>query len=388
MANPQPYKKEIFFEQVTEPTLVRVKIDNELYAHTTNNFRDVRLHSNQGVEGYFIKSDVLKNIENQKRLTAENYDREKAKLTYIFKEPFDVESITLNIEDRNFESLVDIYVDGELLSAGHKIFDYSQETGNQEFTIKISKIRAKEVAIVYHLDKTTAFYKKYQNLQKATQYLTIKSVLFSNENSIKEVWDKTEIGLLHVETKEKKTSYIFKTNNIPFVKIQPNIEENSFNRDGKVYISDDSINWHYLNSFSLYLSTLSSKKNETILSRTRSKYLKLVVENRDNKPLNMESLSLYSTAKYLYFIAHTKKRYELYFGNKHLSKPLYEIEDLVSSETVSILATLSDKFFLESKVDEVSFFEENRKILFMILILLAVGLMIYIAFGLLQRTSE
>ena len=185
-ANTQPYKKDIIFQKVDkQSSLVRVKIDNEIYQNTNINYPSVRIQSTKGAEGYFIKPLQVYSVSNQKRLSATSYDRKNAKLTYHFDAPFEIEKIELHIQDRDFESLVDLYIDDKIVTKNVKIFDYSQETGNRNFSISIPKQKAKKLTIIYHLDNTTSFYKKYRNLQEPTQYLTIKSVTFSNQNQTK-----------------------------------------------------------------------------------------------------------------------------------------------------------------------------------------------------------
>ena len=389
-ANTQPYKKEIVLEKVTKPTLVKVALDNEIYKHATNSYKDVRLHSKSGVEGYFIKSLSTKNIENQKTLTATAYDRKDAKLTYTFREPFDVEKISLNIEDRNFESSVDVYADGKVVAKNEKIFDYASETGTQNFTIKIAKKKVKELSIVYHLDETTSFYKKYKNLKEMKKYLTIKSIRVSNSNKVEDVWNKTEVALYKSSTDEEKKekSYIFKTDNIPFSKIYVNTLEKNFKRSGQLFLSDDEKKWHSVKRFSILESSLNNQTHKFISGSHRAKYLKLVLFNADNKPLTIESLKLFTKPSYIYFIASKNEKYSLYFGDKNLTKPFYELESLVSNSDIAIEAKFTKLEALKvTKVsNKVSFFEVYKEQIFIFGMLLALGVLGYVAFGLLKRT--
>jgi len=381
----QPYRKLISFKTVSKPTLIRVKFDMELYNYTADDYRDIRLKNKYGIEGYVLKSYQSKNIENQKTLTAQSYSRAEGKLTYLFKKPFDVEKIVLNIEDKNFESLVDVFVDGKQLISKHKVFDYSAETGIHNFSIEIPKTKVKELVILYHLDKTTSFYKKYQYLRKMRQYLTVKSATFLNTNKIQKEWDRQTINLMSMETKEKETSYLFQTEYLPFSKLEPLIIQKNFNRKGRLYSSNDGITWHLINQFSLSLSTLNNEKRKNILGSSRAKYIKIVIENEDNKPLSIEKLTLFTMPLYLYFIATPKESYELYFGNKNLFKPKYEIEHLFTRNTDYTVATLSGKFSLPHNNVDVSFFEKYKEIIFIVVVLLSLGIMGYIAFGLLKR---
>jgi hypothetical protein len=389
-ANTQPYKKDIVLEKVTKPTLVQVELDNEFYNSTAYNYRDVRLHGKSGAEGFFIKPLSTKNIVNQKTLTASSYDRENAKLTYSFTKPFEVETIRLNIEDRNFESSVDVYADGELVAKGEKIFDYSNETGTQNFTIKIKKRELKELTVVYHLDETTSFYKKYKNLHEMKKYLTIKSITFSNNSKVKDVWNRTEVNLdkSSIDKKRRESSYIFKTDSIPFSKIAVNVLEQNFKRSGQLYASEDAKKWHSIKKFSISASSLNNQTHKFVSINHRTNYLKLVLFNADNRALTIESLTLFTKPNYLYFIANPNDKYSLYFGDKNLTRPSYELVTLVSDSDVTLNAKLSKLERLEvTKVSkEVSFFEAYKEQLFIVGILLALGVLGYVAFGLLKRT--
>ncbi len=387
-ANTQPYKKAIVFEKITKPTLVKVKLDNEIYQHTTYDYADVRLMSNRGVDGYFIKPHQAQRIDNQQTLTSTSYDRENAKLIYLFKEPFEIETITLNIEDRNFESTVDVYADGKLVRQNDKIFDYTQETGNRNFTVNLPKVKAKEVSIVYHLDKTTSFYKKYKNVKELSQYLTIKSVTFSNNNAIKPIFEITTMVTASILTKEKQSQYLFRTQGIPSNRIELDVVEKNFKRSGAIYASENGETWHHLKSFFYSNSTLNQEHNETIELENRSEYLKLVIDNQDNQALNIRAIKLLTLPNYLYFIANPNETYMLYFGDKNLTKPTYEVESLVDSEVSFITGNFGNMEQLDvtQTVKKISFFEEHKEMLFMLVILLALGTMAYIAFGLLKRT--
>ena len=386
-ANQYPYKKEIHMDSVSKPTLVQVALDTKLYKHTAPNYSDIRLYSTQGTEGYFIRSFQSKKIVNSQTLTASSYDRDNATLTYIFKKSFDIEKIELNIEDRNFESRIDIYINNIAIVKNIKIFDYSNETGNRNFSISIPKTKANLLKIVYSLDKTTSFYKKYQKLREPTKYLSIKSVTFSNFNKSIPIFEKRVISLDKKEIKDRESSYIFKVDSIPFSKIEINTIEKNFKRDGTIYISDDTISWRYIKHFTVLSSTINDEVQNIVDIEERSRYIKLEMSDNDNKPLTINQIKLFTSPNYLYFIANPNERYTLYFGKKDLEKPQYEIESLVNRNTDYIKGKFSK--IEELKVDviekKVSFIEEYKESIFIIVLLFALGVMGYIAFGLLRK---
>jgi len=367
-------------------------LDNEIYAYSNHDFSDIRLKSTNETEGYFIQSvQQPKQVSTSKQLTASHYNRKKTTFLYIFAKPFDVETIILNIEDRNFESTFDVYADGTLLVKDVKIFDYSRETGNRNFTIHIPKTKTKELKIVYHLDKTTSFYKKYRNVEILTQYLSIKSIRCLNTNQSKKSHLLTTTIPLESNTlKEKKSTYFFKSNNIPFSKLTVMVDNKNFKRSAYLYASDNNTTWHLVTRFSLFASTFNHQLHHSVNVTTRAKYLKIDIENGDNKPLEISTINIETLPKNLYFIAQVNETYKLYFGDKKLPKPYYELESLVDSSTPTIKGVFSpiEKLKVQKKPiieKKISFFEQHKKELFTVVILLTLGVMGYIAFILLRK---
>ncbi len=399
--NAQTCKKDITFENIDKPTLVQLELDNEIYKNSKNSFADIRLRNSKNeIEGYFIRSFKRKFVENTKTLTASSYNRKKGELIYKFNKPFDIENIKLNIEDINFESTVDIYANGKQLLSNYKIFDYSNETGTSNFTVKIPKVNTKEIKIIYHLDKTTSFYKKYQKLKEMSQYLTIKSVSFSNNNKSKIIWNSNKIAIKSTRNikEDKKTEYIFDIKNIPFSKIRISIKEKNFKRNGDIYISNDGFSWQYIKRFSFFSSTITKENNVEISTTGRAKYLKLLISNGDNKQLTVNNLNLLSPPNYLYFIANTSEKYALYFCNKDALKPNYELESLINKSvdndknidfikgTVSELETL--KQINIAPHPQQSFLKSNKELLFMLAMITALLVMGYVAFILVKNVEK
>lgn len=388
-ANTQPFKKDILLNNINKPTLVKVKLENDVYQKSANHYQDLRVKNRSKTVGYFIETPRVQNITNQKTLTATSYNREKATLVYEFSKSFEVESIKLNIEDRNFESSIDVYANNKLVVKNKKIFDYSNETGIRDFTIHIAKQKVKKLTLVYHLDETTAFYKKYRNIHQRTKYLTIKSIRVSNHNRAKEHFDVTSIELKesHTNQDKKESSYLFKTNGIPFSKIAIETEEQNFKRTGKIYLSNNAKEWHYADNFSISASSLSSQNNPFIYTSQRANYVKIVLFNADNNPLTLKRISLFTKPNYLYFIANPNEEYSLYFGDKNATKANYELKSLLGEKRDATEASLGElkELEVEKTSQQVSFFEYHKEQLFIFAMLLALAILGYVAFGLLKR---
>ena len=215
---------------------------------------------------------------------------------------------------------------------------------------------------------------------------------FSNSNTTEHniVWNKTKIKLQEsrVDEKRRETSYIFKTDNIPFAKLFVSLKEQNFKRSGVVYVSNDAKEWRRVKNFTLFASSLSQEEKRVIDLSVRIKYLKLVFYNADNKSLTIDVLELFTKPSYLYFIANRNEAYALYFGDVSLKKPSYKLKSLVKGSTPFVKAKFKKLEVLEVPVvvDEVSFFEAYKEKLFILGMLLALAVLGYVAFGLLKRT--
>lgn len=391
VANTHPYRKTITVPAITQPTLIQIKLDNELYQHTGESFQDIRLIDTTGkTEGYFIQPYQAPTEPHTLTLAATEYDRDHAAITYRFDQPFEIETIELHIDDRNFESLMDLAIDGKLISSDHKIFDYTQETGNRNFTITTPKIQATEVTIRYHLEQTQSFYKKYKHIQEQTKYLTIKSATFSNHNPTPIEYDITTVPLQSLTTQEQATRYIFASDHIPTTTITPIIQESNYNRSGILYLSEDQQQWSYQQPFEIKHSNLTDINQTEIPAQTRSRFLQLQINNQDNPPLTLTALKLVTLPNYLYFIAQPNTSYYLYFGDITLEQPHYEIADLVNRNTPFVQGRLSALETLEvtPKTDSISWIEQYKEGLFIIGIVMVLGILFYIAFGLVKKPSS
>jgi hypothetical protein len=214
-------------------------------------------------------------------------------------------------------------------------------------------------------------------------------VKFSNHNKKKRLLEKHYVELLSFETKEKVSSYIFKVDNIPSEQLEFMLREKNFKREARVYASNDLKKFRYLKGFSISSSTVNRSSNLTVALKNRSRYLKIELENKDNKPLNVEALNVLTKPSYLYFIAEPNEHYGLYFGDKNLEQPSYELKSIVNKRDIYKVRTFSkvEKLEVTMVVDELSFFEKYKETLFILLLLVVVGIMSYIAFSLLKRVE-
>lgn len=379
------YQKNIIIDEpIVKPSLVELKIDNEIYKYTHNKIDDIRLLNNTKEIGYFTKYKIPK-IENIKVLPTSKYTRTpKVELTYLFPKAFDIEYIGLNISDRNFETYVDVYANDKLIKSHTKIFDYSNETGNQNFVIRIPKTKATKISIKYNAKNTKFFFRKYVNIQEHIKYLTIKSVTFKNYISLKQKFDITDIPLLSHEYKDSHFEYIFESDFVSSRYIEVVSSELNYHRKGTLYSSDDNISWRYIKSFDIKASSFDNTKQNKFSLTNTGKLIKLVF----NEETPISAIKIYTAPLYFDFIAEANTSYHIEFGDDNQSRLRSDIASLIPSSTKAIQARFSALITSKTVQPQISFFEQYKNIIFIVLLLLAVLILGYVAFILLSTANK
>lgn len=74
--------------------------------------------------------------------------------------------------------------------------------------------------------------------------------------------------------------------------------------------------------------TLNSKNNLNFPVNIYENELFIAIENNDNLPLEIDAIQLYQKPIYLVAELNTNKNYAIYFGDKSLNVPIYDIENL------------------------------------------------------------
>ena len=385
----QPFSKEITLKPIDDDTILRLKFDPTLYQYTRSDFGDIRIYTNQDQEiGYAIKKVTPKRIVHNKTLQASFYDRKSLTLTYVFKQPFLVQSINFDIKSRNFSTAITLHADGKRIVTDYGIYDYSSETGNRNFGLKIPSVTAKKITLSYDLKKTH-FYSSYKyDFKKAPRPLKIMSATFTNSYLPKITYDKTIFNLQEQNTTQKNTLYLFKTNYLETSYIKITAKQKNYKREGAVYGSNDKKKWQWITNFTIKKSSFEKKQKNHITLNTRKRYLKLVMPKHNNTPLTIEHITAYTQPNYLYFIASPNQHYRLYFGDNTLKNPSYDVASLIKNNAYFTKATTGSLQHHKITPKTINFFEENKMMIFTLGILFAVGILLYIAFGLLKQEDS
>ena len=370
--------------------LTSVLLDEDIYRHSRSDFGDLRLYNNKSEEIEFLikeDSDTLFK-SHSKHLTPVAYYRNDQKVIFETGEPFDFSRIFLSLNSKNFEALIDLYLDEKLVRENISIYDYSQEARLSKTYINI-KDRARHVAVVFKKVKILQGPLKGDlSISNYDKTIKLKNILLNKRLNI--------VGLTLIGSKKKniyaqrivkplsaidsnetslRSSYIFKTDNVKLGTIS--IYSNGlFSRSVSISHSNSGLYWTPYKS-----QHISSKNNEINLSGLRNKYLKVEVNNLNKITFKAESFEYSYKADYLYFQNNPLLQYRLTFGNQSLKRRDYDLKDFIDFKNVKNhnefgpLITLEDQNLQKS----LSISDSYKSLIFTFIAILSIIILFFIA---------
>jgi hypothetical protein len=116
---------------------------------------------------------------------------------------------------------------------------------------------------------------------------------------------------------------------LPTSQLRINTADENFYRQADVQSSADQKDWRRLDTagiFAFDTPKFVGAELEIIYPETTARYLRLVIHDEDNPPLNIQSVDIWGVARRLVFAADPARSYRLYYGNGEARKPSYDIE--------------------------------------------------------------
>ena len=142
-------------------------------------------------------------------------------------------------------------------------------------------------------------------------------------------------------SKKENTSIITMTSgysNFPLHRVALSAGSTNFSRPAVIYGSADMKAWHQVGEGSLASFSLANYSESQMFLAVNSpgyRYLRVVVRNGDSAPVNFTGARGYYYPKYLLFPCKSGSRYGVYYGNRFVKTPEYDL----NSFSVKILDT-------------------------------------------------
>jgi hypothetical protein len=340
------YQKEIHVEK---DGLIDVTLDNDVFANAAKGLSDVRLvnSNNQEIPYKLIATMGEDNVKDyfprmiNNSITPGNYS---SVILDLEQQGIITNSLTVNTPSENFQRNLKVYGSNnqsdwnELKSNGY-IYDYTDKRGgikSQNTTVlfpdSVFKFLKVEISDVDNKPIIISSIKVSQQVKKNTQEFELSPSVEINQ-----------------DTANKTTTILadLRQSGIPTSKILLAVRDKNFNRGVLVYSGSDknTLNWKSVGQGYIFrYDTPKFVGENTTLSigETSDRFLKIVVFNNDNVPLDLSQIKTFAAYRELVFQAQGEKSFSLFYGNKNAKTPQYDIEkyfqylDLASAQKVTL----------------------------------------------------
>lgn len=346
------YFKEIKFEKSPQANqLVKVTLDQDVFAHTNNNLSDLRIISNTGQEVPY-------------KLIIE-------KATFSEKNIYPIKILNNSVDPNRDNLFIVDFGQSGLLNSQLKVLTSSENFQRQ------AEIAGGDDLENWHILKTDAYIFDYTNSQahfnaqetsidypeNAYRYIQVK--IFTSGEAPLKINGAQVSKITKNEAKEMtitpgyQISQVNRTTQIildlekrgwPTGAIILAIAEENFNREVIIYESNDQTNWHLLTQGYIFNYQTPKFKGANLTvsyPESSTRYLKVEIYNGDNQPLTINGFSLKTTLRNVAFQYAPDTNYLLYYGNKNTSSPEYDLEKffgyLDADNTASALLTIEQE---------------------------------------------
>lgn len=310
--------------------IVKFPLEEEIFAGAKGDLSDLRVITTDGRETpYKLLVEQSENSIASVALKITNNSYVKGvSSSAVLETP---QGKTLNrlhitIADKNFRRNVKVYgsIDQKewstVLDNGY-IYDYTDVKGNfhsQDTTIEFSD--------------STFPYLKIEISDEENAPIKITGVEASQyvKKSAREVrrspaFTKTE------DTEHKETVFIADAlqRGIPITKATLVGDGKNFNRAVFIYSGNGDNKWNFLGQdYIFYYRTprFSGEKTSVQFRETTDRYLKIVIQNKDDEPLFIFSIITFAAYREVVFQAEAGTGYRVYYGNKSARAPEYDFE--------------------------------------------------------------
>ncbi|MFA5831530.1 MAG: DUF3999 family protein [Candidatus Paceibacterota bacterium] len=351
---PQYWK---FYKEISPVSgeIAKFTLDGEVFASANENMSDLRIISNTEREVPY-KMSVAQGMEQTAyvpaKITNNSYSEEKSSSAVIeVPEGSVVNRLHISTGNVNFQRNVKIFGsnDGKewsvILDNGY-IYDYTDIKGGfhsqgTELSFSDSTFRFLKAEIegdgVSPIKISGMEITKYTK-EAAREVMRIPAFT-SAENAAK-----------------RETSVIldFSQRGIPVNKAILETDSVNFNRTVSLYSGNKTDSWNYLGNeyvFRYRTERISSEKLTLLFPEITDRYVKIVIQNKDNEPIRITGAKAFATYREVLFQAKTGETYKLYYGSKNARTPEYDFDaylqylDIGKAQTVTLGAQKNNEKF-------------------------------------------
>ncbi len=410
---------------VTKDSLYQIHLSGEILSKCGSGCKDIRLIGPDNLEiPYVILQDMQRKKIESYNLKVINYEKTPQSAIITLKLPSQhepVSTLKLDISDRDFERKIHLYGSKDQLSwvllKEDRIYDFSSKVALRKTEITFEPADYSYYRIHIAKDKSANSGENINLQYKDLQFSVAggandKSLRInrftcrtSSKQSSEVIYDEAEFTeFVRYDNQEGITEIILKPD-LPASRIYFDVSNPLYYRVVDIYGSDsgDDDSFKLLKRDSLYrfiLSGDSETKNYVSLSTEHKKYVKFVINNNDNPPLEVKRIRFHWPRIKLYFMAiHQEQPYTLYFGNPDLYVVVYDLARFIQPDNLHTLAfemmetspVRNNPSYMKPEIklekEETEKGESEKTVLTLIVSLLVIGIG-YWLYALLRKTSS
>lgn len=327
------YVKDIILpSDLQQESLVEFTPDGEVFAGATSGLADLRIIADEETEVPY-KLEVSK--AEQKRTSFSVSIRDKGYvpgLHNIFTADLGREGILHNeikiqTSSSNFRRTASV----ETSNDGNTWMKVAEQTV-YDFTVKERNFTTRNTQVRY--PDSTARYLRVMIADEGEGSLEVTgaTVFFVEETPAREVpWPVSNLDISR-DTARQVTLVVVDlgTPGIPSYRLATAVSDVNFNREVTLEASTDRQQWRaILSRGSIYAYDTPKFVGKSLVvtyPETASRYLRLVIHDQDNPPLNVQGVEVWGFRRSVAFAANPQKSYKLYYGNMEAQRPSYDIE--------------------------------------------------------------
>jgi len=365
------YYKDINIENAQVGKNYRIVLDKDIYNVSQVSLNDLRIILNKEIELPY-EIFTFKAHSNIRNMVSEILDnsvtQEKANIVILDLGEAGQKNnkLYLEIDEHNFGRRVmveggDDTLNWQLLTRDSYIYDFTfggeafprggevkwQRAVDSKYMVDFSYRTASRSTEVRYKENKFQYLKITVFGSEDEEPLTIKGVNISSHYIIPA--DETEYTCLIKEAiinKEQRSSEItldFGVKNIHLHNLKINSNSKNYYRTLFIQGSNDLEEWVRVGSgeiFDYNIENFKDSKRDISFHESRYRYLKLIILNQDNPPINIDSVIGVGLNRSIVFPYQAEGNLRIYYGNPFANKPSYDYTRYVRRANVRELETL------------------------------------------------
>ena len=359
------YIKTLKAERFQENRIVSVVLDDEIYGNTTNDFRDVRVVDQNGVEQpYILEREVIdqqhlrkKECQSEVLSLAKLPDNRLQIIVRITAKDCKPDRLTFFSPLIDFEKFVTIAggPDGNRWNSiveNQPIFDYDRYMNFKNLEVRfpprnyryfkvdihnITDIKSSPFMEISRERKGGFLDKESGTMSIERREFRIEKLVFHQDVIEKRVKESRSVPFAvkivgqKLNDKEKTTEILLETVRQPLTKFILETSSTNFNRLISVEQKRPQAagkKWESIAKGSiskLDLQNIHRNHLGIVFPERRQGHYRLVIQNQDNPPLTIENVQAKGNSYRLLFVGYPDKQFRVFYGSEQSEKPTYDL---------------------------------------------------------------